>query len=346
MSFHSTSQASSCQVSSNSRNYFNLISDGVNNIANIIQYLGCGKLNMKKCLMYGNCQIGMIYKIFLNTFLMYEYNFTYINCYDDVKNNIESIDISDFDLIITQPIYQQIESKQTLGVLKKKKKDCVVIIIHSLNFRFYFLNEINIKKQNDQLHLPIDYHDKNLFDFYLRYDKDERSIINNYKEIIFSSNFYTEDIYLTTYKNSIDELKRRFLKHSDLYKDFFPIYCLPITDFIEKKYRDNLLWHSNIHPKYNPILKFICTETLSIIDKDVDLPDDFYDGNYENQLPLYQSISPLVNFDTKQYVIAKVNKQLLNIEDFVDTYLKVYNDKKNARYIDHYIRSIAINDKR
>jgi hypothetical protein len=292
--------------------------------------------DMKKCLMYGNCQISMIYRIFLQTFLINEYDFIYINCYNDTKNNIESINISDFDLIIIQPVLQQIESKQTLSILKKKKKDCVVIVIHSLYFNFYFLNEINIKIENDYLHFPIDYHDKNLIDLYLKYGQDKKSITDNYKEIIFSSNFYSEDIYLKNYKKSISNLKERFINFSNLYKDFHPIYFIPITEFIEKNYQDDLIWYSNVHPKYNPVLKFICTETLSIIDKDVDLPDDFCDGGYENQLPLYQSISSLVNFDTKQYVTAKVGKELLNIEDFVDTYFQVYDDKKNARYIDHY----------
>lgn len=291
---------------------------------------------MKKCLMYGNCQIGMICKIFLNTFLKNEYDFTYIRCYDDTQNNIESIDISSFDLIITQPVLQQVESKQTLSILKKKKKDCIVIIIHSLYFYFYFLDIIVIKTKNDQLHLPIDYHDKNLFDLYLKYGKDKKSITDNYKEIVFSSNFYSEDIYLTTYKNSITDLKKRFINFSNLYKDFHPIYFIPITELIEKNYKDDLLWHSNIHPKYNPVLKFICTEILSILNKDVDLPDDFHDSNYDDQLLLYQSISSLVNFNTKQYVTAKIKKQLLSIEDFVDIYFKVYDDKKNAKYINSY----------
>ena len=291
---------------------------------------------MKKCLMYGNCQIGMIYRIFLNTFLINEYDLTYIRGYHDTQNNIESVDISDFDLIITQPVLQQIESKQTLSILKKKKKDCVVIVIHSLYFNFYFLNQTNLNIQNDQLHLPMDYHDKNLIDLYLKYGQDKKIITDNYKEIVFSSNFYSEDIYLTNYKKNIRDLKERFINFSNLYKNFHPIYFIPITEFIEKNYQDDLIWYSNIHPKYNPVLKFICTEILSIIDKDINLQDDFDGGDYEDQLPLYQSISPLVNFNTKQYVTAKIGKQLLNIEDFVDTYFRVYDDKKNARYIDHY----------
>lgn len=294
---------------------------------------------MKKCLMYGNCQISMIYRIFLQTFLINEYNFIYINCYDDTKNNIENIDISLFDLIITQPVLQQVESKQTLNILKKKKKDCIVIIIPSLHFRFYFLNETNIKIKNDYLHSPIDYHDKNLVDLYLKYGQDKKSIINNYKEIVLSSNFYSEDIYLTTYENSVKNLKERFLSFSNLYKDFYPIYFIPITDFIQKNYQNDLLWYSNIHPKYNPILKFICTEILSIINNDTNLPDDFWCGKYEIHLPLYQSISSLLNFNTAEYTRAMIHNKLLNIEDFVDIYLKVYNDKKNARYIDHYRNS-------
>lgn len=290
---------------------------------------------MKKCLIYGNCQGRIIYEIF-KKFLINDYDFTYTQCYDDTKNNIESINISDFDLIITQPIIQQIESKQTLSILKKKKKDCVVIVIHSLHFNFYFLNQTNIKIENDYLHFPIDYHDKNLIDLYLKYGQDKKSITDNYKEIIFSSNFYSEDIYLKNYKKSISNFKERFINFSNLYKDFYPIYFIPITETIEKNYKDDLLWHSNIHPKYNPVLKFICTEILSILNKDANLPIDFYEGNYEHQLPLYQSISSLVNFNTKQYVTAKINKQLLNIDDFVDIYLKVYGDEKNARYIDHY----------
>lgn len=291
---------------------------------------------MKKCLMYGNCQIGMIYRVLINTLLTNEYDFTYVRCYDDTQNNIESIDISSFDLIITQPVLQQVESKQTLNILKKKKKDCIVIIIHSLYFYFYFLNIIVIKTKNDQLNLPINYHDKNLFDLYLRYGKDKKLITDNYKEIVFSSNFYSEDIYLTTYKNSIRDLKKRFVNFSNLYKDFHPIYFIPITELIEKNYKDNLLWHSDVHPKYNPVLKFICTEILYILNKDVNLPINFYESNYENQLPLYQSISTLVNFNTTQYINAKIKNQLLNIENFVDIYLKVYDDKKNAKYINNY----------
>lgn len=291
---------------------------------------------MKKCLMYGNCQIGMIYNVFLATKLVDEYEFVYVVYHNMNKNNIDIIDISDFDLIIAQPIYHQAEDKQTLGVLKRKKKDCVVIVIHSLHFNFYFLNQTNIKIENDYLHFPINYHDKNLIDLYLKYGQDKKSITDNYKEIIFSSNFYSEDIYLKNYKKSISNFKERFINFSNLYKDFYPIYFIPITETIEKNYQDDLIWYSNVHPKYNPVLKFVCTETLSIIDKDVDLPDDFRGGNYEDQLPLYQSISSLVNFNTKQYVTAKINKQLLNIDDFVDIYLKVYGDEKNARYIDHY----------
>jgi hypothetical protein len=283
---------------------------------------------MKKCLLYGNCQIGMLYRVFLQTFLINEYDFVYVNCYDSAKNNIEHIDLSIFDLIITQPIYQQTEDKTTLGVLKKKNKDCIVIVVHSLHFRFYFLNETVFKIKNEQLHLPIDYHDKNLIDLYLKYGKDKKSIINQYTDIVFSPNFYSKDLYWTTYKNSIKNLKERFLNFSNLYKDFHPIYFIPIEDFIEKNYQNDLLWHSNIHPKYNPVLKFLCSEILFILNKDTNLPNNFYEGNYEHQLPLYQSISSLVNFNTDQYAVSRVNQKLLKIEDFVDVYLKVYNDNQ------------------
>jgi hypothetical protein len=291
---------------------------------------------MKKCLLYGNCQMGIVHKIFLQIFLRSEYDLTYINCNYSEHNNIENIDISIFDVIITQSVYEQAEYNNTLGVLKKKKKDCVVIVIHSFYFRFYFLNETFFEIKNDRLHLPMHYHDKNLIDLYLKYDKDKNSIVKRYEEIVLSSNFYSEDMYLAVYKNNIKNLKQRFENFSNLYKDFHPIYFIPITDFIEKNYQDNLLWHSNIHPKYNPVLNFVCIEILSILNKDSNLPTDLNNSGYEDQLPVYQSISSLVNFNTMQYITAKVNAKLLNIEDFVDTYLKVYNDEKNAKYINGY----------
>lgn len=295
---------------------------------------------MKKCLIYGNCQTSIITQVFLETNLVSEYDFIYINCYDNNKNNIEHIDISNFDLIITQPIYQQTEPKTTLGVLSKKKKDCIVIIIHSLHFHYYFPNLIYLKIKEDQLNFPIAYHDKNLINLYLKYGKDEKSIIENYKELIFSNNFYDENIYSKFYQSSINDLKERFLNHSNLYKDFYPIYFLPITDFIEKNYQDELLWHSHIHPRYDPVLKSICIEILSILNKETELPNNFYYGDYDNQLPLYQSISSSVNFDTKNYLIPKINKKLLDFEDFVSIYLKIYSDNKNNKYLNNYQENI------
>lgn len=289
----------------------------------------------------------MIYNVFLKTKLVDEYEFIYVVCHDKNKNNIESIDISDFDLIITQPIYDQTAAKQTLGILKRKKKDCIVIVIPSLYFHFYFPNLIYLKVDKsglnetirapggkiDQLVLPIAYHDKNLLDLHLKYKKDKKTIISKYKEALFSDKFYSEDAYLKYYQKSISNLEERFLNYSELYKDFHPIYFIPITNYIKKNYRDGLLWHSNIHPKYNPVLKFVCHEIVSILNKNTNLPINFYSGDYENQLPLYQSISSLVNFNTAQYAFARVNKKELEIDDFVDIYLKVYGDEKNAKYL-------------
>lgn len=294
---------------------------------------------MKKILIYGNCQTNIINKAFIKTKLTDEYEISYINCYVDERNNIESIDISEFDIIITQPIYQQTDPKTTIGVLKKKKKDCIVIIVHSFVFNFYFPNLIHLDEKVNKLNLPIVYHDKNLLSLYLKYGEDKKSIFNNYKEIVLSDRFYSEESYLKNYQNSINELKRRFLQHSDLYKDFSPIYFLPITDFIEKNYQDNLLWHSNTHPSYNHVLKPVCYEILSIINRDIELPNYVHDASYarySNQLPLYQSISSLVNFDTIKHISATINKKQVIIQDFVEIFLKVYRNTENVKDLKYH----------
>lgn len=283
----------------------------------------------------------MIHRVFLNTELSKEYEFVYIACYDDAKNNIESIDISSFDLIITQPVYQQVESKQTLGVLRKKNKNCVVIVFPSLYFYFYYPNLINLfsdnsKSKKNQLILPHADHDKNLLELYIKHKKDEKTIVERYTEMVLSDNFYPDTIYLKNYENSINIFNERFYKYSNLYKDFLPIYFVSITDFIEKHYRHDLIWHSNIHPKYDPVIKFICLEILSIIDKDINLTNKINftnDKNYDFQLPLYQSISSLVDFDTIIYAAANSNTKSIPIEDFVRSCIEVYRKQDNAKYL-------------
>lgn len=293
---------------------------------------------MKNCLMYGNCQMRMMHRVLLNTKLVDEYDITYVACYDDKLNNVDCLDISKFDLIITQPIYEHLEHKSTSSVLKNKKKDCIVIIIPSLYFNFYFLNLTYLKIENDknvdQLIYPDAYHDKNLVNLFLKYSKDEKTIFEKYREIVLSNNFYSQDFYFKNYKKSINDLKERFLNYSNLYKDFNPIYFIEITNFIEKNYRNDLIWYSTIHPKYNPVLRFICSEILSILNRNIDLPDQICEEIYNSQLPLYQSISSSVSFNTKKYIFATLGKKkLMKIEQFVDAYLQVYRQEKNQKYL-------------
>jgi hypothetical protein len=300
---------------------------------------------MKKCLIYGNCQAGIIHKAFLQTDLVNFYDTTYIICHHNKFNNIDFIDISQFDLIITMPIYEHIFYKSTSNMLSKKRNDCIVIIFPSLYFDFYFpnLTYLKIKKDEsgdvDQLLSPNVFHDQNLLNIYKNYGNNEKILIEKYKDIVFSPDFYSKDHYTEKYNKSIDNLKKRLLRSFDLYKAFEPIHFIDVIDFIENNYRKDLLFYSNPHPKYEYVIKIICEEILSIIKKEdikipQNLPPSASDGNqgYSFKLPLYYSISSLVDFDVKKYMLPILKNTVTAIEDYVKIHIDVYRQECNQKY--------------
>ena len=239
---------------------------------------------MKNILFYGNCQLGAIQNILCLSHT--SFNITYIPCFSTEYTDIEFDTIlKNNDIIITQPIHDNYRDKYYLAsnyVVNNCKKNAIIIFINNCHFDFYY--------------------------FDLKYDSDKYcheyiiDCINNNKDVHYYKNVYIENKDLKTFDElskifdkTISELKNRYQNMLQYKKP--NTHFINIVPFIEKNYKDRLLFYTFNHPtKY--LLQFVALEIINILSIK-DTIDYTIDPLANDRGILYSCIQKMVNFNIK-----------------------------------------------
>ena len=217
---------------------------------------------VKKILFFGNCQSRAI-RDCLNLNKSY---ITHIEaCHLSTLNKIEFTTlIKEQDIIITQSIaqnYRNLDYLNTTYIVNNTNG--IVIIFNSCYFDFYYPDLKYIKHNNEILHAPIDYHYQYMIDHYKRGD----TIQNYLDNCVNNPDLISQKYLLEQATKSINELRNRDKNIREEFGKKSNVYFISISDYVEKNYREKLLFYSMNHPsKY--LLQFICENIINILNID------------------------------------------------------------------------------
>jgi hypothetical protein len=242
---------------------------------------------MKNILFYGNCQLEKIKDILCLS--SDKFNLNFIPCFLTEYTDIEfDWIIKNSDIIITQPIVDNYRNKYYLSsnyVVNKCKENAIIIFLNNCHFDFYY---IDLKYKSDK------YCHEYIIDC-INNNKD----VDHYKKMyVENSNLKTKDELQEIFDKNINNLKKR-------YEDMFKYrkqntYFITIIPFIEKNYKDKLLFYTFNHPtKY--LLQYIALEIIKIlhIPNTIDYHLDPFSQN--EKCILYSCIQKMVNFDIRNH---------------------------------------------
>ena len=272
---------------------------------------------VKKILFFGNCHTGQIMKC-LN--LNESYITYYEQCHLSTLNKKEFTTlINKQDIIITQPIeknYKNVDYLNTTYVINNTNG--IVIIFNSCYFDFYYPDLKYIKHNNTILHEPIDYHYQYMIDHYKRGD----TIQNYLDNCVNNPDLISQKSLLERATKSINELRNR---DTNIRKEFGKksnVYFISISDYIEKNYREKLLFYSMNHPsKY--LLQFICENIINILNIDNSIIYTIDPLNNPRCI-LYECVQSAVRFKIDNDIITNNCTDIFSITKlYFDTYDKI-----------------------
>jgi hypothetical protein len=241
---------------------------------------------MKNVLFYGNCQLGKIMDIMCLPPAYF--NVTYIPCFTTSLSDLEfDYILKQSDIIITQPIHDNYRDKYYLAsnyVVNKCKEHSVILFINNCHFDFYYFDLI-YSKSNKYLHT-------NIID-----------CINNNKDVNYCKKTYIENINLKSnnelleiFNKTISELNNRYQNMLQYRKH--NTHFINIVPFIEKNYKNKLLFYTFNHPTKH-LLQFIALEIIKILN----IPDKInydLDPFIDERGILYSCIQKMVHFNIRE----------------------------------------------
>lgn len=216
-------------------------------------------------------------------------------------------------------IYQNVnrENFNTKEILERLPADCIKLSIPSLFFNAYNPEVTYIRESREK----IVYHDRLQLKLINNYSLFEQVLLND-------QNFYPKSFSQNCYALSINELKNRELNQN---------ISVPISDYIEEKYREERLFHVLNHPSQS-LIKVLSERILHRIGLpakvDSSIPSYYLD---KWQFPIYKSHfdnlelkfensgfyfwdgivnSPKVFFEKQRDYYSKLSKELLSEQAF------------------------------
>ena len=270
-----------------------------------------------KILFFGNCQLYAVMKCLnLNKSYITHYEACYLSTLN--KENFTTL-INKYDIIITQPIsknYRNLDYLNTTYIINNT--NAIIIIFNSCYFNFYYPDLKYIKTNNTILKEPIDYHYNYMIDHYKRGD----TIQNYINNCVNNTKLISKDSLLKLAHESINELRDRDSEIEKIIMQKKNVYFISITDYIEKNYRDILLFYSMNHPsKY--LLQFICENIIKILNINNSI-NYTIDPLNNPRCILYKCLESVVRFKITNDVITKNLTDAFSITKlYFDTYDKI-----------------------
>jgi hypothetical protein len=272
---------------------------------------------MINVLFYGNCQS---YAVFRTLNLPTNYNIKHIACW---KTNITEEEfkntIIESNIIITQPIndnYRDSTYLSTSFIIKHKNSNCKLIIFDSCYFNFYYFDLTYKMFNNDVLHKPIDYHYNGMIECYNTNKSIEYYIDNFVNNMDLKSSEELDELA----QISLNELKVRYERNKEKYND--NAHIIQTYDYIERNYKDKLLFYSMNHPsKY--LIQYICEQIVDFLQIQNTINYNIDDLS-DTKCILYKCISKNVNFDINNHSALTLNNT--DIHKITQLYYNTYSE--------------------
>lgn len=309
---------------------------------------------MKKALIYGNCQSFALHKFLINSPLADVYHFHQV----PAVHNIEQSDLNylyrhilpQLDLVIIQPIQQNYKNNyflSTYSIISQVPQKTIIIVFPVAYFTFYHPQMTYLKnKRNKYLHQPIDYHDKLLVKTFLetkrkinyKSTKCLELLTQKYLENILNPNYYEREKLVEIVINNLLELKKREQKMVS--NQYFPLqklsenqhFIIVISDFIKENYKREQLFYSINHPsKY--FFRYLANSILEVLNfPKTQFPDEL-DPLNEIQSHLYQSLDQIIEFDFNPLKTIFKNQQI-TIQEYVEKFYDQYWDISSQEFLE------------
>ncbi|HEY9623077.1 MAG TPA: WcbI family polysaccharide biosynthesis putative acetyltransferase [Crinalium sp.] len=194
---------------------------------------------MKKCLLYGNCQVEPIKRCLeANPIFRSTYETLQLECFWLTQEDVPRLEgcVQSIDLFIHQPIsdnYKGIYQLSTRHLKSLLRPGSIAISIPVAYFTGYNPEMVYLKdKDGNKVDGPFLLHDANILKLYAQGKTVQETMI-----AIQDDNFYPANYVLTNFKRTLSELQRR---EADI--------DIKISDFIKRNYQSFRLFHTINHP--------------------------------------------------------------------------------------------------
>ena len=239
---------------------------------------------MQNVLFYGNCQLEKLMDIMCLPPAYFKA--TYIPCF---LTDLEFDHIlKESDIIITQPIHDNYRDKYYLSsnyIVNKCKENAIILFVNNCHFNFYYF-DLTYTESCNYLHSSI------------------IDCINNNKDVNYYKNVYIKNSDLKSSNELTEIFNKTITELNNHYQNMLQYkknntYFINVIPFIEKNYKNTLLFYTFNHPtKY--LLQFIALEIINILDICDTINYDFDPFNYERGI-LYSCIQKMVNFNIEKH---------------------------------------------
>lgn len=265
----------------------------------------------KKYSVYGNCQANPLGNI-LQTNTEFAENWEFVPfpkpSFELRQGDWEDIErlLGELDLFITQNVGESHGIFASSNLANHLKAGGKVVRIPNAYFSGYMPEVVYFRAGEPHVTKFCDYHDANFLAFFM---EDPVNAVQKAVSAATDKSQYTEEFVLKNAQASINELKRRE-------EDCDVI----VSDYIEKNWRNDILFYSMNHPKCQ-VLSHIASNILKLLGQhSFDLK-----GNYEYldsiRLPVYESVRAVLSDDIEWSL--SVNRQELELEDYYAGHARV-----------------------
>ena len=255
---------------------------------------------------YGNCQASALMCMFRAGTPSTDFQFAVELCHaPEMSKERFTRSIQEADVIVTQPIsdgYGGNDYSNTAYVLEhaRHKK---VIIFNSCYLDFYYPD---LCYQSGTIaNAPVPYHYQRMIDHYKAGKPPEAYI----SDVVENETLISKEDLLEKGRRSIDALRKRDEDMRAKYGAGDNVVFVRIADFVERNYRDRLLFYSMNHPTKH-LFQFICdqiTDILKVESLDTDRSLDPLSS--DTRCTLYKCVQSAVNFRLDDCSIKTMDAQ-------------------------------------
>ncbi|GFD91214.1 hypothetical protein KUL152_34400 [Tenacibaculum sp. KUL152] len=257
----------------------------------------------KKYSVYGNCQANPLGNI-LQTNAEFADNWEFVpfpkpsfELRQGDWNDIENL-LGELDLFITQNVGESHGFFASSNLANHLKSGGTVVRIPNAYFSGYMPEVVYFRAGEPHVTKFCDYHDANFLAFFM---EDPVNAVQKAVDAATDKSQYTEEFVLANAKTSIDELKRRE-EECDVI----------VSDYIEKNWRNDILFYSINHPK-TVVLSHIASQILKLLNQSTSDVHDDYEYLDNTRPPIYESVKGVLQ-KTIEWQVTVINQEI----DLVD----------------------------